>query len=354
MHLCLSGLITFGSGEIVARRSSLRRRNAGRSGMGLIQGSKERLRERIPHTKRRVERGGVSNSRFCIVTRTGAAGIGNIRRRMAARRTGSCVVFLIALWFPATAALAGDDAAVSLARGGESSAFQHTLLLHLPGVAGELSIDRDLIRGLRAGGFGGEAEIYDWTESDPGLSALWSRQRNDQEAQRIAHKIIQIVKDDPAVRITITAHSGGAGLAVWALEKLPDDVQVQTLLLLSSALSPGYDLTKALRHVRQNAYAFNSDYDAIVLGAGTRAFGTIDGVRTEASGKVGFVMPRDGDPLQYAKLVQFPFDRAWMKYGNLGDHIGMLKPEFARRVLAPLVLAGLVVSTTQPATRPGH
>ena len=123
--------------------------------------------------------------------------------------------------------------------------FQHTILLHLPGVAGELSIDRDLIRGLKAGGYSGQTEIYDWTESDPGLSALWSRRRNDKEAQRIADKIIQIVKDDPASRIVITAHSGGTGLAVWALEKLPQDLHVQTLILLSSALSPGYDLTKA-------------------------------------------------------------------------------------------------------------
>jgi pimeloyl-ACP methyl ester carboxylesterase len=233
--------------------------------------------------------------------------------------------------------------------------FQHAFLLHLPGVAGELSIDRDLIHGLKAGGYGGPTEIYDWTESDPGLSALWSRRRNDKEAQRIADKIIQIAKDDPAVRITITAHSGGTGLAVWALERLPEDVHVQTLILLSSALSPGYDLSRALRHVRGNAYAFNSEYDSIVLGAGTRAFGTIDGVRSEAAGKIGFIMPDRGDARQYAKLVQVPFDRAWMKYGNLGDHIGMLSPEFSQRFLAPLVRAGLGMSTTQPAaTQPSH
>jgi pimeloyl-ACP methyl ester carboxylesterase len=231
----------------------------------------------------------------------------------------------------------------------------HVVLLHLPGVAGELPIDHNLIRGLKAGGYDGQTEIYDWTESDPGLSALWSRRRNDREAQRIADKIVQIVKNDPEVQITITAHSGGTGLAVWALERLPADVYVQTLFLLSSALSPGYDLTKALRHVRGHVYAFNSEYDSIVLGAGTRAFGTIDGVRTEAAGKVGFVMPTGGDAHQYAKLLQPPFDRAWMKYGNLGDHIGMLNGEFARRVLAPLVQAEIGASTTQPAaTQPGR
>ena len=231
--------------------------------------------------------------------------------------------------------------------------FQHTWLLHLPGVGGELSIDHDLVRGLKAGGYEGHTEIYDWTESQPGLSALWSRERNEKEAQRIADKIAQLVKDYPAVRITLTAHSGGNGLAVWALERLPEDVYIQTLFMLSSALSPGYDLSKALLHVRGKAYAFSSEYDSIVLGAGTSAFGTIDGVRSEASGKVGFVMPKNGDPLQYARLVQYPFDKAWMKYGNLGDHIGTLRPDFAEHVLAPLAISALEVSATQPAaTRP--
>ena len=82
------------------------------------------------------------------------------------------------------------------------------------------------------------------------------------------------------------------------------------------------------------------------------AFGTIDGVKSEAAGKVGFTMPDGGDARQYAKLVQYPFDRGWMKYGNLGDHIGMLNPEFSQHVLAPLVLAGLGGSTTQPVAQP--
>jgi pimeloyl-ACP methyl ester carboxylesterase len=248
-----------------------------------------------------------------------------------------------------TVPAAGSDPKTVAAGAAEPSNSPHNVLLHLPGVAGELPIDRDLIRGLKAGGYDGETEIYDWTEADPGLSALWSRRRNEREAQRISEKIIQIVKNDPTVRITITAHSGGAGLAVWALQRLPENVHVQTLLLLSSALSPGYDLTTALRHVRGSVYAFNSEYDSFVLGAGTRAFGTIDGVRTEAAGKVGFVMPDGGDAQQYAKLMQPPFDRAWMKYGNLGDHIGMLSGEFAKRVLAPLVMAEPGVSATQRA-----
>jgi pimeloyl-ACP methyl ester carboxylesterase len=240
-------------------------------------------------------------------------------------------------------------------RGDDAPAFHHDYLIHLPGVGGELSIDHDLIHGLVAGGYGGHCEIYDWTEHDPGLSALWSRERNDKEAQKIADKVEQIVRDDPAARITLTAHSGGNGLAVWALARLPRGVQVQTLVMLASALSPQYDLSDALSHVRGKAYVFYSEYDSIVLGAGTRAFGTIDGVRTDAAGRVGFTMPADGDKTQYAKLTQYPFDKAWMRLGNLGDHIGALSPSFAEHILAPRVLEDLGIPTTQPAaTQPDN
>jgi pimeloyl-ACP methyl ester carboxylesterase len=238
-------------------------------------------------------------------------------------------------------AMAGDGTA--------SPHFQHAYLLHLPGVGGELSIDHNLIHGLVAGGYDGHHEIYDWTEHDPGLSALWSRHRNDKEAQKVADKIQQIVKDDPNARITLTAHSGGNGIAVWALEKLPDDVKVQAMVMLASALSPQYDLSAALRHVRGKVYVFHSEYDSVVLGAGTRAFGTIDGVRDDASGRIGFTMPAAGDADQYAKLKQYPFDKSWMRLGNLGDHIGTLEPRFAEKILAPLILEELGVPTTQPA-----
>ena len=52
---------------------------------------------------------------------------------------------------------------------------------------------------------------------------------------------------------------------MWALEKLPDDVMVDDLVMVASALSPQYDLSKALKHVRGKAYAFNSMLDVLIL-----------------------------------------------------------------------------------------
>ena len=211
------------------------------------------------------------------------------------------------------------------------------LLIHLPGVSGESAVDHDLVRGLKQGDVPAEIEIYDWTCNDPGIPALHAYARNQDQATKIAAMIARIARIDPSRKIYITSHSGGAGLAVWALEKLPMDVQVDTLLMLAPALSPSYDLSLALAHVRGKAYAFYSKLDTFVLGTGTRLLGTIDGVNTDAAGQIGFVRPPAGDAAQYAKLVQEAYDPAWMRYGNFGDHIGWTASPFARAVLAPLV-----------------
>jgi len=204
-----------------------------------------------------------------------------------------------------------------------------------------MQIDRNLTNGLKDGGWAGPIKIYDWTENDPGMAALLSRRRNDQEAQKVADMIQAKLKEDPQLQITITSHSGGTGIAVWALEKLPANVKVQTLMLLSSALSPEYDLSAALKHVRGKAYSFNSENDTLVLGAGTKALGTIDGVKTAAAGMVGFTEPPDGDDDQYAKLVQRPWVQEWMALDNAGTHIGTMSRPFAEAVLAPILIEEL-------------
>jgi pimeloyl-ACP methyl ester carboxylesterase len=211
------------------------------------------------------------------------------------------------------------------------------VLIHLPGVSGESSVDHALIQGLRAGAVVAHIQIYDWTCDDPGIPALHAYFRNQQQAQKIADLLTEKFRADPARKIYLTSHSGGGALAVWALEKLPPDVEVETLLLLAPALSPTYDLSKALAHVRGKAYVFYSYLDTIVLSYGTRVFGTMDGVYSNAAGLNGFVEPPGGDPARYAKLVQEAYDPDWVRYGNIGDHIGWTAAPFARAVLAPLL-----------------
>ena len=220
-------------------------------------------------------------------------------------------------------------------------------LLHLPGIAGERTLDREFIRGIRDGGFTGTLEIYDWTERDPGLSALRSRKRNEKQAALVAKKIERLLTDRPTLKIRLVGHSGGTGIAAWALERLPDGMQVESLALIAPALSQGYDLSKALEHVRGKAFAFTSEHDSIVLGAGTTLFGTIDGRKEEASGLRGFTMPPGADEQQYEKLVAMPYNSGWMNWGNIGDHIGPMRRTFARVVISPMLQ-----DRDPPATQP--
>jgi hypothetical protein len=233
------------------------------------------------------------------------------------------------------------------------AAAEKPYLLHLPGVGGHLPIDDALIGGLRQGGLDAEVQIYDWTAGQPGMAALMNYQQNREQAAVIAELIQRVRRESPSRRIIITSHSGGAGLAAWALERLPDDVHVQSLLMLAPALSPEYDLTTALRHVTGRVYVFSSLNDT-ALGAGTRTFGTIDRVKSDSAGRAGFVRPQSADPSQYEKVVTHPYDPAWLPLGHGGEHIGPMSRPFARRVLAPLLLTDelpKILPSTAPATR---
>lgn len=111
------------------------------------------------------------------------------------------------------------------------------LLLHIPGISGPRYCDHRMLAGLRGGGVHGNFVIYDWTENDPGIHALQSYARNHAEAQTIADLIIAHTNADPGSPIVVTSHSGGTAMAIWALEDLPPDVKIHTLLLLAKRQS---------------------------------------------------------------------------------------------------------------------
>ncbi|HMB96557.1 MAG TPA: hypothetical protein VKK61_11005 [Tepidisphaeraceae bacterium] len=226
-------------------------------------------------------------------------------------------------------------------------------LLHLPGIGGHRRIDDLLTSGIQQGGLNASIEIYDWTGDNPGMPALVALDHNHHEAQIVAERLTRAFREHPDRRIILSGHSGGAGVAVWALEKLPDDVHIDTLLMLAAALSPQYDLSKALTHVNGKAYVFTSPLDPI-LGLGTRNFGTMDRVYTDAAGRVGFTMPQTGDAQQYAKLVQIPYNSDWTRFGNAGDHIGAMMRPFAKNIISPILVSGEIPAppATQPTTQP--
>jgi hypothetical protein len=158
------------------------------------------------------------------------------------------------------------------------------------------------------------------------------------QADRVAGRIRAHRSEHPGVPVFLVGKSGGAGLAVKALERLEDD-NVERAVLLAPALSPRYDLAPALRAVRRDMTVFTSPLDVVILGAGTRLFGTIDRVRSFGAGLVGFAVPDDGGSRSYEKLRQVRWRPGMVGLGHLGGHFGTDLPRFLRASVVPLLRA---------------
>jgi pimeloyl-ACP methyl ester carboxylesterase len=177
----------------------------------------------------------------------------------------------------------------------------------------------------------------------------------DAWAEAIASAVGRFRDRHPDRPIFLVAKSGGSGVVIKALERLPPGC-VDRVVLIAPALSPSYDLTAALRGVRRDMFVFWSPLDFVILGAGTRIFGTIDRIRSISAGMVGFRPPRsqpfvpvvvasgpsvamvEGLPRQgYAKLRQVRWRPAMMRTGYFGGHLGSDSPAFLRIYIAPLL-----------------
>ena len=237
-------------------------------------------------------------------------------------------------------------------------------IIHVPGIAGPMSIDRRMAEGLVAGGAGGQYEIFDWVGTRRGFRALFGEAENRRQARRLAEHIIALKRANPGQPLVITAHSGGTAVVAWALEVLPEvrsaagagepaQPLVDGVILIASGLSPSYDLSPMLREVAGRVFHLSSNADNFILGAGTLVFGTLDREFGVAAGKTGFRVPAEAAEAEaYERYVEVPYDRAWAEMGHYGDHEGMMSAEFGRSVMANLVRASLGEKVDLPTTRP--
>ncbi len=187
-------------------------------------------------------------------------------------------------------------------------------------------------------------EVFSWGHGvGRWFADLTDVANRDRQATRVAEAVRRFQAEQPGDSVFLVGKSGGSGVMIKALEQL-DQGRVERVVLLAPALSPGYDLTRALRAVSREMVVFWSPLDVVILGAGTRVFGTIDRVRGVGAGLVGFVAPGPDDPdgeriRQYAKLRQVRWRPGMASAGNLGGHAGPDNPMFLRKYVVPLLRA---------------
>lgn len=205
------------------------------------------------------------------------------------------------------------------------------------------------------GGFGFAPKVIESALADAGVphevrNFYWSHGfgrwhadlTDDENLRRKASELADSIMDLRARGgrpVYVVAKSGGTAIALAALAQLPAE-SVERVVLLSSAVSPEYDLMPALRAVRIDLVSFWSPKDKLILGLGTSIFGTADGLMGESAGLVGFKIPECSsavDLLQYRKLRQIEWDESMRKTYNFGTHIGTSMPLFVRYYVAPLI-----------------
>ena len=237
-----------------------------------------------------------------------------------------------------------------------SGSVDREVLFIVDGVGGFQAAPLMIRRALRLEGSTLGTILYKWQFGLPGeiwTDLMWLR-RNRLMGMRLARRLLAFRRANPAAKIHVMACSGGAGITLFALEAMhrrseraahrsaePIAPLVDTLILASPAVSPTYNLGSALGMVKR-CYAIVSRRDSIVLGLGTRIFGTMDRSFTRAAGMVGFRMPTDVSPQEreaYERLREIRWSPELQKQGHNGGHTGSVSVAFLRHHLLPL-LAG--------------
>jgi pimeloyl-ACP methyl ester carboxylesterase len=220
----------------------------------------------------------------------------------------------------------------------------------LPGIEGASFVNISIARGLVDAGHASGIEVHDWTTGYWPMFVyhLMALERNRAQAQVVARQIIDYQDRYPGRPVQLIGHSGGAAVAVMVLEALPEDRPIEKAVLLASALSPDYDLTKALSRTEHGIVNFYSGGDLLYLVAGTLALGTIDRTHAAAAGAVGFRVPgdasRETQRLYDEKLEQKPYQLTMAKNWNLGGHFGSANRQFVAEWVAPVVAAAPVAT----------
>lgn len=217
--------------------------------------------------------------------------------------------------------------------------YERGLVWLFPGVEGGAARMRPAIRAFRDVGVDGAIEIHDWDRAMGLVRNLVDHKRNRRDARRIARRIEQYHGEHPNNPVDLIGYSGGGGMAVMVAEALSERIRIRNLVLVQPALSSRYNLSSAIRHVDGSLVHFSSPLDAVVLGMGTTALGTMDRVYGPSSGWLGI-------DLEYAaperelrdKVTQITWSPSMVSSGHWGGHAQIFGYAWNRRYVAPHLL----------------
>lgn len=202
----------------------------------------------------------------------------------------------------------------------------------------------DVPDGLRRAGYRGSIEAFGWQSVIGGtLRDQMDRSRNEGQARRLARRMQAYLRRYPGRPVNIIALSAGTGIATWALESLPANLHVNTVVFLGSSLSADHDLRPAMRRVTGTLYNFYSPEDPILRHM-LPLTGSVDReTHTDyIAGLTGFVVPGEVTATlgQYYSLRvrNMPYRQQYARYGYHGRHTDATSAGFIEYVIAPLIM----------------
>lgn len=173
-----------------------------------------------------------------------------------------------------------------------------------------------------------DVEVRRWGTPLLPLKNLRKHERNVETAASIAAEIAEWREQHPDDPFYLIGYSGGGGIAVLVADALPAGAQIDRLILVAPAISPGYPLeSDVLPHVRDFIVNYASERD-LQVGWGTRTFGTIDREHVDSAGAVGFA-------LNHPQVVQWFWSPAARALGHRGNHVAYLGKDWQAAALLP-------------------
>lgn len=248
----------------------------------------------------------------------------------------TCVAVLIAVLLPGTwgCVFIPRPTAEELARG---------YVWMCPGIEGSPILMKSAYQGMRDAGIDCAIEAYDWPSFLGPLDNLIDPTTARTLAQRVAPRIAEYVRAHPGRPMHLLGYSAGGAICVFVAEALPEDVQVENVVLVQASISRDYELTRALNRIRGKLVNIHVPSDLLMLGVGTTVFGTVDRKHGFSAGKDGFDLEKAvPDRALHDKVEQQAWSTKALWSGHFGNHLSLYNRHWNKEYVAMWMLKGLI------------